>query len=147
MYSFISRSENDTLEFSAKLATEINADLSKAVLILLEGDYGTGKTHFVKGFAKGLGITELITSPSYVYMIDYKFGENSKLVHVDAWRVKSAEELELTGIKKYLIPGNIVIVEWGNKLSGDFVNSNDVKVIKITMEEKGENERLITIND
>ncbi len=162
--TFNTHSETETKQIAADLAAKLSPFLSenKIVLILLEGDFGVGKTQFVKGLGKALGVEEhKITSPSYTYMAEHvlqrkseKAGEQEsknpmhKLVHFDAWRIKTAETLELTGFGDYLIPGNIVVVEWGDS---EAINQNskqniqNLVRIQIKFQEIDENTRQITI--
>ena len=121
---------------------KVEASEEKLVILVLKGDFGAGKTTFTQGLAAELGITEPVTSPSYVYIQEYNLpGGKAKLVHVDAWRVKRAEDLLLTGLGDYLLPGNVVVVEWGGDLIAEFLGKLPegnlvTKTIKIT--ERGE---------
>ncbi len=85
---------------------------SSPILILLNGELGAGKTQFTKGTAKGLGIDRVIKSPTYNYVNEYKFGENHKLFHMDAWRIQTKEDLDLLRFEEWVKPGNIIAVEW-----------------------------------
>lgn len=86
-------------------------------LILLNGEMGAGKTHFVKGFARGLGINSIIKSPTYTYMNEYKIPQSTKkLIHIDLWRVDNKEELINLGLDKVLNSEDIVIIEWSSIL-------------------------------
>lgn len=140
-----SQSEEATRSAGRKLAQELIADWADQgfapILVLLSGDYGVGKTQFVKGMAVGLGITDLITSPSYTYMQEYDFtipGQSSdihgKLAHVDAWRVNSIADLEMTGLTEQLVQNRIVVMEWGNKF-GELKTKPGVKVVEVVISE------------
>lgn len=111
-------------------------------VVLLTGDYGAGKTHFVKGAAKGAGVINEIVSPSYVYIREYSFKYAEKVgnfVHVDAWRLKTEQDLRDIGLEKYIHHGNIILMEWGGLLTQELVNlPNLVKIdVKITEEPNG----------
>jgi tRNA threonylcarbamoyladenosine biosynthesis protein TsaE len=85
--------------------------------IALCGDLGAGKTLFVKGLAEGLGVApELVSSPTFVIANEYPIGGGRVLAHVDLYRVKSMAELEGTGFLDWLAPGNVVAVEWADRL-------------------------------
>jgi len=83
----------------------------KAIVIGLEGDLGSGKTTFVQGIAKGLGIKEKITSPTFVIMKKYDF-----LYHIDCYRIKSKDLLELDFKEIIKQSGNIVVIEWAERI-------------------------------
>jgi len=98
-----------------------------AFVVLLKGDLGSGKTSFVQGVARALGITEHVTSPTFVILKNYKTLsrldlKNSKglafenLVHVDAYRLESEKDLKILGWEELVkSPQNIVLVEWPEK--------------------------------
>jgi len=88
-------------------------NLKKNSLIFLEGELGTGKTTFVKGIGKGLGIKDIIKSPSFLIIHNY-----GKMVHIDLYRIQSStiEELEEMGIIEALNSKKIKVVEWPNNL-------------------------------
>ena len=81
MAEFFSHSEEETIEFAKKYA----ATLVPGDVVLLEGEMGAGKTAFAKGVAKGLGISEEVTSPTYAYLNSY----SDKLYHYDCYRIRS----------------------------------------------------------
>lgn len=87
-------------------------------ILALSGDLGGGKTTFVKGLAKGLGIRALVTSPSFVIVKEYKGrGLSKSLVHVDLYRLKGPEEIESLGLSDYLgKPDKISVIEWAEKI-------------------------------
>lgn len=124
---FISNSSLETERYASKLA----AKLSGGVLAL-SGDLGAGKTTFVKGLAKGLGISKNITSPTFVilksYQTDYK-GDIKKLVHVDCYRMKDENDAEGIGLPEYFNQKDcLVLIEWPEKIkkilpeSAKFIN-------------------------
>jgi len=86
------------------------------MVILLNGELGAGKTHFTKGVAKGLNIKNVIKSPTYNYVNEYKFElsekQKGKLYHFDAWRIQNIEDLNLLGFYEWFKPGNVVVIEW-----------------------------------
>ena len=83
----------------------------KAIVIGLEGDLGSGKTTFVQGIAKGLGIKGKITSPTFVIMREYDF-----LYHIDCYRIQSEDLLELDFKEIIKQPGNIIVIEWAERV-------------------------------
>ena len=99
-----------------------------AFVVLLKGDLGSGKTSFVQGVARALGVTEHVTSPTFVILKNYKIFsrpdlKSSKglafenLVHMDAYRLEEEKDLEaLDWDKLVLDPQNIMLVEWPEKV-------------------------------
>lgn len=91
----------------------------KALVIGLEGDLGGGKTTFLQGLAKGLGIKQRITSPTFVIMRRYKVESLSfkNFYHIDCYRIEGPKELLDLGFKKIISsPQNIVAVEWADRI-------------------------------
>ena len=134
----------DLVGIISKKNTENNA-----VVVLLYGDLGTGKTTLTKEFAKIIGITDIIISPTFVLEKVYNIQKNgifgtrfNKLVHIDAYRISKKTDLDIIGwsdIKDDV--KNIVFVEWPELVDG--VAMKDA--IKIKFEHKGESSRKITI--
>ncbi len=112
----ISESEEMTQDIAEKYAKSINSP----TVILLVGDLGAGKTTFAKGFAKGLGIKELVTSPTFTIMNDYKSGRLN-LYHFDMYRLSSKEEAEELGFAEYFdlrTLDGVCLVEWAENVKG-----------------------------
>ena len=106
-YKFTSRCEDDTLE----LAENIESEKFPGMIICLDGELGSGKTVFVKGFAKALGIKETITSPTFNLVKEYTEGE-AKLYHMDVYRLQDA--CETVGFDDYFDGESICIIEWSD---------------------------------
>jgi len=113
--NYVSRSEADTERRAAAFAKT----LSGGEVLLLNGDLGAGKTVFVRGLAKGLGVRGRITSPTFVFMRvhDAHRRDIRHLVHVDAYRVRNARDLEAIGLLEWVgRPDTIVAIEWGERV-------------------------------
>ncbi|MBO5411608.1 MAG: tRNA (adenosine(37)-N6)-threonylcarbamoyltransferase complex ATPase subunit type 1 TsaE [Clostridia bacterium] len=82
-------------------------------VVLLDGEMGAGKTVFSKGVAKGLGIQEEVTSPTYAYMNDY----DGRLFHYDCYRIESVEQAEQLGLADYFDMGGICLIEWSQNIA------------------------------
>ncbi|MEK7582949.1 MAG: tRNA (adenosine(37)-N6)-threonylcarbamoyltransferase complex ATPase subunit type 1 TsaE [Patescibacteria group bacterium] len=109
-----------------------------AIVIGLEGELGSGKTTFVQKFAKALGITEHITSPTFVILKKY-----GNLVHIDAYRLKSSEDLKKLGIQELIEdPRNIIFIEWADLVADILPNDR----ITIHFEHVSEGKRKISID-
>ena len=103
MAIFISKSREETEAF----AQEYAKTLKPYDVVLLDGDMGAGKTVFSKGVAKGLGISEEVTSPTYAYMNDY----DGRLFHYDCYRIESVAQAENLGLADYFEMGGICLEE------------------------------------
>lgn len=116
--AFRSVSSEATKAFAEKIAHRIvRLPLrdGRAQIVTLGGNLGAGKTTFVQGFTKGLGLRARITSPTFVIMKRYalKKGKYRNLFHLDAYRMNNMEELLPLGIADILSePRNIVLIEW-----------------------------------
>ncbi|MEN2984381.1 MAG: tRNA (adenosine(37)-N6)-threonylcarbamoyltransferase complex ATPase subunit type 1 TsaE [Dictyoglomaceae bacterium] len=106
----LSNSSLETMELGRKFGMKARP----GDFYILIGDLGTGKTTFLKGFAKGLGIDSIITSPSFLIIKEYK--GNYSFIHVDAYRLNSYTELLNLGWEEYLNNENIIAVEWGERI-------------------------------
>lgn len=106
-------------------AEEYAKTLKKGDVVLLRGEMGAGKTEFVKGLAKGLGIEDEITSPTYAYMNDY----DGKLYHYDCYRLKSGAQAEALGLCDYFYADGICVIEWAENIED--VLPENCKTVKI----------------
>ena len=135
MVQYTTHSENETKALASKIAQRINSRV-----IALTGELGAGKTIFVQGFAKGLGIKDKIISPTYVLIRRHKIPEiNKTLYHIDLYRLESFAEL---GLKEILEnPTNIIIIEWAEKLA-----SLPKGAAKILIQKQDANSRILTLS-
>ena len=108
------------------IAKQFAKTLKKGDVVLLNGEMGAGKTVFVKGVAKALGITAQITSPTYAYMNDY----DGILYHYDCYRLSSGEDAEGLGLTDYFYANGICIIEWAQNIES--VLPKNCKVVNIT---------------
>ena len=99
-----------SVEDTQRLAMELAKDIKGGEIILLEGDLGTGKTTFTKAFAKALGVTANVTSPTFTFMKEY-FGK-FPIYHFDMYRVIDADELYELGLNEYLFMNGVCVIEW-----------------------------------
>ncbi len=109
MSTYLSKSSEDTMEFARQYAKT----LKSGDVLLLDGDMGAGKTVFAKGIARGLGIQEQVTSPTYAYMNDY----DGVLFHYDCYRIESVEQAERLGLADYFEMGGICLIEWSQNIA------------------------------
>ena len=115
-----SLSAEETRRLGEKLARELRA----GDVILLEGPLGAGKSELARGVARGLGVRETVTSPSFTILNVYDSGR-VPLYHFDWYRLESAEELFEMGMEEYLGGDGIALVEWPGRcpeaLPADFL--------------------------
>ena len=118
-----SRSESQTRAIAAALAP----DLAPGSIVLLSGDLGAGKTAFVRGLAKGLGINpDEVTSPTFTLVHEYR-GGRLPLIHVDLYRLDRAE-LDEIGLDQDLAATGVIAVEWSERLARVITGAISVKL-------------------
>ncbi|HEX2054027.1 MAG TPA: tRNA (adenosine(37)-N6)-threonylcarbamoyltransferase complex ATPase subunit type 1 TsaE [Actinomycetota bacterium] len=105
------RSSDETRQLAGAIAPL----LVPGDVLVLSGDLGAGKTTFVQGLAKGLGIVERVTSPTFILMKEYP-GGRFPLMHLDVYRLGKIQEVIDLGIDEYLDPSYVVAVEWGDRV-------------------------------
>ena len=101
----------ETLQFGARLGCE----LQRGDVVALFGDLGAGKTALVKGIARGLGITQEVTSPTFTLVHEYT-GGRLPLFHIDLYRLENLEQALAIGIEDYLNGPGVAAVEWSEKI-------------------------------
>ncbi|MDD4570098.1 MAG: tRNA (adenosine(37)-N6)-threonylcarbamoyltransferase complex ATPase subunit type 1 TsaE [Tepidanaerobacteraceae bacterium] len=105
--------ETQNVEQTEKLGAAVGKLLSEGDFLALTGDLGAGKTAFTRGIARGLGIDDAITSPTFTLINEYH--DSVTLAHMDVYRLKNLEELQNIGFDDYL-KGYIVVMEWADKV-------------------------------
>ena len=113
--------------------------LTPGAILAYRGDLGAGKTAFTRGLAKGLGCTDMVTSPTYTIVNEYLSGR-LPLFHFDMYRLASSDDLWDIGWDDYLERGGVCAVEWSENVSDAMENA-----IFVTIEKTGEDSRRITI--
>lgn len=102
----------DTADSTMKLGRNLGELVHSGDIICITGDLGAGKTHFTKGVAKGLKISEPITSPTFTIVNEYE--GRLKLHHFDVYRVCDPDEIEAIGFDEYIFSDAVSIIEWSN---------------------------------
>ena len=139
MKKFISHSEAET----EKIAFELASQLPVGTILTLDGDLGAGKTVFARGFARGLGITEAVSSPTYTIAQEYLLPDNRRLYHLDLYRITSAEAGLAFGVDEFFNdPRAYALVEWPERVGNVIPDS----AIKIFIRHLDENSREITLS-
>ncbi len=113
-------------------------------VILLSGDLGAGKTQFVRGVARGLGISGRVHSPTFTLVNEYG-GGRLPLFHLDLYRLETSEQLFSAGIEDYLTPDGVSVMEWAERLA-DFGGAV-TKYVRVKIEVLSETERRIIYDD
>jgi len=103
-----------TPEETMNLGRALGRLLQGGELLALEGDMGAGKTHFVKGLAQGLEVTEMVTSPTFNLI--HAYAGRLPLAHFDVYRLESPAELENIGYEEYFYGEGVTAVEWGDQI-------------------------------
>lgn len=134
---------SDSAEKTLKIGVDLAKSLHGSEILLLGGDLGAGKTVLTKGIAKGLGIVEPITSPTFTIMNMYE--GRLKLYHYDAYRLASADEAICAGLAEFLGEKDAVcVVEWFQNIDNLF---RGLKIRTVNITYLSENEREIQIDD
>ena len=136
---YLTRSAEETIALGRELAPL----LKDARMVILRGDLGAGKTTLVKGIAEGLHAASRddITSPTFTLIHEFR-GPEVTLYHVDLYRIETERELQTLGLDElFAEPGNLVLLEWGEK----FLRFQRERDVEIAIERQGEQERKIII--
>ena len=130
----ITHSERETEEAGAALARRV----PDSTVVAMYGELGSGKTAFVRGMARGMGIDCRVSSPTFTIVNEYE-GKRT-LIHFDMYRLGSADELYGIGWDDYLDRGAVCAVEWSENVQDAFTGGE----VTVRFEKTGENERRIT---
>ena len=125
MIEVISKNPNETEEYAEKLGKRLNG----GEVIAFFGGLGMGKTRFTSGLAKGMGIDEYVSSPTFAIVNEYRSGETGELIyHFDFYRVNKLSEAEDIGTEDYFYSGALCFIEWPEKIE-DLLPGDVVEVI------------------
>ena len=128
-YKITTRNEKETIQ----IAQNLESEKFENMIICLDGDLGSGKTIFAKGFAQALGIDENITSPTFNIIKEYYSGE-MPLFHMDVYRLDG--NVESIGLEEYFSKNGVVIIEWSETIKKYLPEDRlDIK-IKVLDEDK-----------
>ena len=155
MATTISHSPADTAAFGEEWGRAAQSGL----VIGLSGELGAGKTQFVKGLARGLGITTCVQSPTFALVNIYE-GGRLMLFHLDLYRLDTPEQIAAAGLEEYLQPAGVTVVEWAERWFHEVRSpKSEVRRLKteafrhpqhfrqVRIEVLSENERRITYED
>lgn len=135
-----------TEAFAAHWAQSLYPD----TVILLKGDLGAGKTTFIRGVARGLGITEPIRSPTFTLVHEYTIQQPPQLsglpfFHLDLYRIETPNQLRTLGMEEILERGGIVAIEWAERLELCGMEIFATRVYEVAIEAIEETVRRISI--
>ena len=130
-----SRNPEDTQQ----LGLEFAAQLSPGSVLSLSGELGSGKTEFVKGLAKGLGVADPVTSPTFTLVHEHT-GGRLPLYHMDLFRIDGEDDLDEIGFDDYLSRDGVCAIEWADKFRGRL----PAEALLLRFEIGKRDERLIT---
>ena len=125
-----SKSLRETEKIASKFLKKLKTSSGEAVVILLEGDLGSGKTTFTQFLAKELEVKNYVTSPTFVLMKKYKINHLNfkQLIHIDAYRLTSDQDLFNLGWDELASnPENLIVIEWPEKVA-DFFTGQETKI-------------------
>ena len=130
-----------------KIGERIAGELSSGTVVALYGNIGAGKTCLIKGIIRGLGCSDLVTSPTYTIVHEYTvINQNSHksfpLYHIDAYRLNNDEDFENTGAMELLSNGGIALIEWSERIPRSLPST----AISITIHITGAYDRVIQIS-
>lgn len=129
----VCRTDADTVAAGTRLAGRLQPRLAagSGAVIALQGTLGAGKTTFAKGVARGLGIAEAVTSPTYQLVLEYEGtvdgGGPVTFYHVDLYRVDSAAELASLALDDFIHGAGVALVEWAEH-AGDTLPEETIRV-------------------
>ena len=140
MATFISHSPAET----ESLGEQWGRVAASGLVIALSGDLGAGKTQLVRGFARGLGVTARVHSPTFTLVNEYA-GGRLKLFHLDLYRLETPEQIHGAGIEEFLRPDGVAVIEWPERLPKE--EWRMTKSRKVQIEVLSETERRIVYED
>jgi tRNA threonylcarbamoyladenosine biosynthesis protein TsaE len=135
---------SESPEMTAELAAEFAKTLKSGDVICLDGDLGVGKTAFVQGLARGLGINGYISSPTFTIVNEYD--APLPLYHFDVYRIADSEEMYDIGFDEYIFGKGVCVIEWSKNIS-DILPDKRYEITISKDYSKSENYREITIEE
>ncbi len=150
--TFVSNSEEETKTIAANILNHFKSHLATQSLIFaLQGDLGSGKTQFAKGIALALGIKENIVSPTFTIVREYSINcgrsDLPQFFHIDTWRLEKGEELLDFGFLRMLKPGNVIAIEWVQKMASIIKNiekRDSIQIVWVNIDHLSETKRKIS---
>ncbi len=136
--------ETNSPEETLTLGEKFGKKAEKGLIIALTGDLGVGKTLFSKGFAKGLGITEPVSSPTFTIVKVYE-GGRLPFYHFDVYRISDPDEMDEIGFDEFIFGEGASLIEWAD-LIDEIIPEEAVRITIEKDPEKGFDYRRITVS-
>lgn len=112
---YVTHTEKET----ARLGEDLARSLEGGDVVACYGDLGSGKTRFIQGICKGLGVKEHVASPTFTIVNEYD-APRARVIHFDFYRIRSMSEILDLGFEEYIASGGICLIEWAEK-AGDLL--------------------------
>lgn len=122
-------------------AKKIIATAQEEHIFIFEGEMGAGKTTLIKALASALGVTEIVTSPTFSIVNEYD-ADGKIIYHFDFYRIKNLQEAYDIGYEEYFYSGNICFIEWPEKIASLLPEH----YLKIEIRVQNENDRVVSIS-
>lgn len=137
----VSTSPEWTESYAARLASRCTG----GTVLALYGNLGAGKSVFARGFARGLGITEPVTSPTFALVQEYPCPDGQLFVHADMYRINDPLEIAGTGLEDHMFSSDtITLVEWAERIEDALLPDRaKAKLLRVTLAHAGEHQRTI----
>ena len=140
MATFISHNPAET----EALGEHFGRAAARGLVIALSGELGAGKTQFVRGLARGLGIPARVHSPTFTLVNEYGGGRLT-LFHLDLYRLETAEQILAAGLADFFAPDGVTVIEWAERIAGCRLPVPDWQ--RVGIEIASETERKIVYDD
>lgn len=137
-------SEQEWQQHLAAVARQFIDTIGNRSVFALYGKMGAGKTTFIKAVCEELGVTDVINSPTFAIVNEYRSDRTGELIyHFDFYRIKELEEVYDMGYEDYFYSGALCFIEWPQMVEGLLPDD----AVKVSMEESEEGSREITVNE
>ncbi len=140
MKKYISRSEDET----RRIGGEYSSRLGDFDVVAFFGELGSGKTQFIKGICSALGVKNVVNSPTFIIVNEYKYGSSKKIFHFDLYRIKTTDEILDIGFVDYLNKG-LILIEWPELLKN--ILPDDARKVFLYHNGESADSRLIEIEE
>ena len=133
----------DSIETIREAAKQFVAALEESTVFAFYGKMGAGKTTFIKAVCEELGVEDVITSPTFAIVNEYRSETSGELIyHFDFYRIKKIEEVYDMGYEDYFYSGALCFIEWPEKIEEPLPGD----VVHVTITEEADGSRTVTID-
>jgi tRNA threonylcarbamoyladenosine biosynthesis protein TsaE len=140
------RSESGGPEATERAGARLAAELEPGDVVLVSGELGTGKTTFVRGALRALGVTEEVTSPTFVVGVLYE-GTNGPLAHLDLYRLAGLAGEDPGLLDPYFGPDTVTFVEWPERAESEELLGGRAIARHVTLAHSGGDNRTIEVTE